>query len=163
MGTMYLICGVPASEKDRLVAEAGKAPGTSVVSLEGIRRELYPGEPYRRGQVHTTFQLFHERMVEILERGDDLVIDDVARLRTDRARHLRRAKHYRYKTVCIFCDTAVQKAIADYRHRPTEEQRKADKYYIRHVFHSFEEPDLAEGWDEIYRKREQPGDGGLRS
>ncbi len=140
----HMLVGIPGSGKTTNGKYIANAIGNSVhISSDSIREELY-GDPSIQGEPSEVFSLMHERTLEALSKGVNVVYDATNVTRRDRASILSKLPTYVY----VGC-TVVWAPIEMCIERDAKRERSVGKDVIDKMVKRFQAPYYDEGFDNI--------------
>lgn len=134
-GEMIMMCGLPGSGKDTLVAERfGDLP---VVSLDDLRAEMDIDPTDNQGAV---VQAGRERLRERFRKGDRFVYNATNINRQRRGPILSLAADYNIRVRIVYCEAPMEKLLAQNRERTG----RVPEAVIRKMSERWEVPSLTE-------------------
>lgn len=100
MKRIILMIGVPGSGKTTLAKKIAEK-GFHYINADGIREELY-GNAAEQGDKEEVFNLFFERLEELMKAGTDVIIDNTNLNPKQRKPILERAEQFGYTDVQLW-------------------------------------------------------------
>lgn len=100
MKRMILMIGVPGSGKTTLAKKIAEK-GFHYINADGIREELY-GNAAEQGDREEVFNIFFQRLEELMTVGTDVIIDNTNLNPKQRKPILERAEQFGYKDVQLW-------------------------------------------------------------
>ena len=143
--TFYMMVGLPGSGKS---LTARTFPNAIIHSSDAIRAELL-GDENRQDQQKLVFQTLHERVLNDLASGKNVVYDATNTNYKRRMEFLRQVNVMKLsdlRTVCAFLTTPYEECSK----RNVNRERSVPESVIRRMYEKFDIPMKAEGWDEIW-------------
>jgi predicted kinase len=155
MNRLYVMVGIPASGKSTWARR--HLPGWVIVSTDEIREELF-GSAETRRDPKLVFGTAHQRIIQALRSGRDVVYDATNTVPATRANLLRKlkAEGLAFEAVAIVLETRPEQAIAQQANRA----RQVPPAAIRRFHRTFRLPSVKEGFSEIKRVSDHPGPAG---
>ena len=146
MAKFIMLVGLPASGKSTLAKKLAERDGTTILSSDAIRAELY-GDESIQGDPAKIFRIMKERAVRALNEGIDVVYDATninAKKRTSLLKELRnRVPKLWAECVVVLCPYGVCLMRNRARDRMVPEEA------MEKMLHNFQVPYFNEGWDAI--------------
>jgi predicted kinase len=147
MPLFILICGTPASGKSSVAKMIAEDVNAVILSFKEIRKEANKKEEY--GSVNEKVrQILRIKLREKLMSGDNIVLDAINRVRSERKEYVYWAKMRGYDTICVYCTKDYDYAI--YANSMRNKMTRVSEDIIIKNYNLFIPPDESEGWDEIY-------------
>ncbi len=145
---LIILIGIPGSGKSYYARTLDKP----VISLDGIRQELY-GDERILGNGRETDRAMRERLTALAEEGKDVVLDATHVSATRRGRMIRLGRRLGYdRVVGVWFKTSMRICLERNRARPNALPNfvlfKMQKDLNRHP------PSKDEGWDELIVKEQ---------
>ena len=147
MTTMYMMIGCPGVGKSYYI-ETHKTPGTLVISRDKIRFDmLNDGDEYfsKEKQVYNEFI---RQIDAAIERGETFYVDQTSLNRASRNKLFSRLKTKPEFIVAIYMKSSLTKILEQNSRRTGRAFVPEDA--VINMFNSIEEPQLDEGFDEIW-------------
>lgn len=148
--TLKIIVGVPGSGKTTYCKdyiEYNNKERTLHISSDEIRKEIFDDENDQTNN-NKVFEVMHERTLEALEKGYDVLYDATNITRKDRLSILSKCPSYVVKEA-IICWAPIEMCIE----RDSNRNRTAGKDVIDRMLKRFQAPYFDEGFDRIYVER----------
>ena len=150
MADVYLLCGIPGSGKSFWSAHHVK-PGAAYVSRDTIRFSLLKeGEPYFSHE-DEVYNILWDQINGALSDGRDVIVDQTSLNKKSRKFLIDHLTGYN-KINVIWFDTPLEVALERNEHR--EDLTKVPRGQIRRMYYSFEKPTFEEGFDKIFRYKD---------
>lgn len=141
MQQFIALVGLPACGKSTWASEQ---VGFSIVSSDSVRKELYGAEEFQ-GDANFVFQKVHGKIVELLNKGDNVIFDATNLSYKHRMALLQRLKNIDcYKKAVVFA-VPFEECLS----RNSKRERRIPDYVIENMRMGFTMPQYFEGWDEI--------------
>ncbi len=150
MADVYIMCGCPGSGKSYWCEHHIKS-GAAYISRDAIRFSLLkPGEDYFAHE-DEVYKLFWDQINGALSDGRDVIVDQTSL--TPKSRKYLIDHLTGYKTLnAIWIDTPLETALE--RNEMRKGLAHVPKGVIRRMYYSFIEPSLEEGFDRIFRYKD---------
>ena len=145
MQFFYMMVGLPGSGKSWYAEH--KLPNAVIHSSDAIREELL-GDVSDQSQQGLVFQTLHDRVLNGLQGGLDVVYDATNISYKRRREFLQRVKALNIpnlKTVCVFMAPPYARCVE----RNANRDRTVPESVIDRMYHKFDVPMYLEGWDNI--------------
>ena len=150
MADVYLLCGIPNSGKSFWAAHHVK-PGAAYVSRDTIRFSLLKeGEPYFSHE-DEVYNILWDQTNGALSDGRDVIVDQTSLNKKSRKFLIDHLTGYN-KINVIWFDTPLEIALERNEHRKS--LTKVPRGQLRRMYYSFEEPTFEEGFDKIFRYKD---------
>ena len=146
-----MLVGIPGSGKSTYAAHLVLVTNGIHLSSDGIRAELY-GDEAIQGNPSEVFKIMHERTLQALTDGYDVIYDATNITRKDRASIISKLPIH-VEIDCYIMPTPVDICIE----RDSKRDRSVGKAVIDRMYNRFQFPMYAEGFDSI-RLVERGGD-----
>ena len=150
MPNVYILCGAPGSGKTYWAQHHIK-PGAAYVSRDTIRFSLIKeGEDYFSHE-DEVYQIMWDQINGALSDGRDVIVDQTSL--TPKSRKYLIDHLTGYKTLnAIWIDTSLETALE--RNEMREGLAHVPRGVVRRMYYSFVEPSLEEGFDRIFRYKD---------
>ena len=111
MKMLYLLCGMPFSGKTTLGKCVAQYLNSPYISLDEINeaRGLFGGNGIAVEEWEKTHSLAMQQLQDLMQSGEDIVLDDTSCFRWLRDRFRNFGSHYGYQTIIIFLDISLSK------------------------------------------------------
>ena len=145
----YMLCGLPASGKSHYALDLQRIMSNEtnekavIVSSDNIRKELY-GDENIQGNPEEVFNLVHERILQSLNNGVNVIYDATNLKRKYRLEILNKFPKF-IKTECHIVWKPIYQCIKDDSNR----ERSVGEKVINKMVQGFEMPFYDEGFDII--------------
>lgn len=109
MRTLYLLCGMPFSGKTTLGKSLSRYSSSAYISLDKINeaRGLYGGDGIPVEEWEKTHSLAMQQLPNLMQSGQDIVVDDTSCFHWLRERWSNFVKQYRYQTIVVYLDIPI--------------------------------------------------------
>ncbi len=150
MPNVYILCGASGSGKTYWAQHHIK-PGAAYVSRDAIRFSLIKeGEDYFSHE-NEVYQIMWDQINGALSDGRDVIVDQTSL--TPKSRKYLIDHLTGYKTLnAIWIDTSLETALE--RNEMREGLAHVPRGVIRRMYYSFVEPSFEEGFDRIFRYKD---------
>lgn len=138
-----MLVGVPGSGKTTYAGHLALITNGIHLSSDGIRAELY-GDEAVQGNPSEIFKIMHERTLQALADGYDVIYDATNITRKDRASIMSKIPND-VETECHIMQVPIEICIE----RDSERERTVGKDVIDRMFKRFQAPNYDEGFDRI--------------
>ena len=142
--TFTMLVGIPGSGKSTYATKLlAKDPNILYFSSDAIRKEIY-GDEACQDDPNKVFTIMHDRTIEALKNGYDVIYDATNITRKNRKNILDRIPAYVQKD-CIVVWAPIKECIS----RDAERERTVGEEVITKMLRRFEAPFYDEGFDTI--------------
>lgn len=150
MPNVYILCGAPGSGKTYWAQHHIK-PGAAYISRDTIRFSLIKeGEDYFSHE-DQVYQIMWDQINGALSDGRDVIVDQTSL--TPKSRKYLIDHLTGYKTLnAIWIDTPLETALE--RNEMRKGLAHVPRVVVRRMYYSFVEPSLEEGFDRIFRYKD---------
>ena len=140
--TLYVMIGLPASGKSLYSREV--SDNATIVSSDKVREKIFGDENIQGGAVDI-FKVVHDKILEAIFRGEDVVFDATNISYKHRRQLLQKVRKYKVRTVGVLVATPIDEV----KENNLSRDRKVPEYVIDRMLKSFYVPFWGEGWDDI--------------
>lgn len=150
MTNVYILCGIPGSGKS-FWAQHHIKPGAAYISRDTIRFSLLKeGEPYFSHE-NEVYDVLWDQINGALSDGRDVFVDQTSLNKKSRKFLIDHLTGYN-KINVIWFDTPLEVALE--RNEQRKGLAKVPRGQIRRMYYSFEEPTFEEGFDKIFKYKD---------
>ena len=147
MSKLFMMIGLPASGKSTIAREMVMTEDAEIVSSDLIRKELFGSEEVQKDN-NKVFEIVHNRLIEGLEAGKNMIFDATNIDYKKRRAFLQRLNKLNVQKIAILVATPYEECLE----RNAKRKRKVPEEAITRMYHNFYIPQRYEGFDEIIIK-----------